>query len=40
MGTRVTNSTSDRGLITKIYKELKRLDINKANNPIKNEAEI
>ena len=29
-----TNSTSDRGLISKICEELKKLDINKPNNPI------
>ena len=29
-----TNSTSDRGLLSKIYKELKKLDINKPNNPV------
>jgi hypothetical protein len=31
-----TNSTSDRGLIFNIYKELKKLDSREPNNPIKN----
>ena len=31
-----TNSTSDRGLISNTYKELKKLESNKPNNPIKN----
>jgi hypothetical protein len=30
-----TNATSDRGLISKIYKELKNLDSREPNNPIK-----
>ena len=30
-----TKPTSDRGLINKIYKELKKLDINNSNNSIK-----
>jgi hypothetical protein len=30
-----TNSTSNRGVIYKIYMESKELDINKPNNPIK-----
>jgi hypothetical protein len=30
-----TNSKSDRGLISNIYKELKKVDSRKPNNPIK-----
>jgi phage-related protein len=31
----VINPTSDRGLISKIYKELKKVDLRKPNIPIK-----
>ena len=31
-----TNHKCDRGLISNIYKELKRLDFREPNNPIKN----
>jgi len=31
-----TNPTTDRGLISKIYKKFKKLDHRETNNPIKN----
>ena len=30
-----TNPTSDRGIISNIYKELKKLDSRETNNPVK-----
>jgi hypothetical protein len=34
-----TNPKSDQGLISNIYKELKKVDCRKSKNPIKNEAQ-
>ena len=34
-----TNPKSDRGLLFKLYKDLKKMDSRKSNNPIKNGAQ-